>query len=86
MSIRNIFRIIIQNIIIRNVSSNQESIFPIRRELKVKKCPCNHNVTIIENETVQENIRAKHRRVKKKIDGILKEMEKRNSFNNVEDK
>lgn len=84
MSFRNILTKIVRNVISRNVSSTQEPKLPIRHEMKVRKCPCGGNKeSIIENATVHENVRRKHRKLKKNIEGVLKEMENKKSFPGV---
>lgn len=72
---------------IKKLYSTEQTKFSTRYDCKIKKFPYEegNKASIIENVAVQEHLRKRHRKVMKKIEDIMKKVEKEKVFLEVED-
>lgn len=84
MSLKKFLQTSLKNVVFKKLLSSDG--FRYRPDRKIKQCPCSLHCTketVLENATFHEKLRRKGRQVRKEIDKVVKEMEKRKEFPGV---
>lgn len=76
----------ILNVILFKTYSAKQTKVTLRKDMKIKKCPCcsSQNDSTVENEAIVEIARRKQRKIKKKLDVKMKECERKTKVPSLE--